>query len=62
MHTDVSEILRRRDRPLGRRTRRWDHNIQMDLETKVCVKWIHVVPYRDGWRALVNMAITKPAL
>jgi hypothetical protein len=43
-------------RPLGRRRRRWDDNIRMDLREIqwVGVDWIHLAQDRDQWRDLVN--------
>jgi hypothetical protein len=46
-------------RPLGRPRRRWDDNIQRDLQEVGCVgmDWIDVVQDSDRWWALVNTAI-----
>jgi hypothetical protein len=43
-------------RPLGRRRRRWEDNIEMDLREIGFgdVYWIHWAQDRDRWRALVN--------
>jgi hypothetical protein len=43
-------------RPLGRPRRRRVDNIKMDLREIGwdCMDWIHMVGYRDQWRALVN--------
>jgi hypothetical protein len=43
-------------RPLGRPSRKWVHNIKMDLREIGwdCMDWIHLVQGRDEWRALVN--------
>ena len=43
-------------RPLGRRRRRWEGNIKMDLQEVGCgdVDWIELARDRDRWRALVN--------
>jgi hypothetical protein len=43
-------------RPLGRRRRRWEDNIKMDLREIGFgdVDWIHGALDRERWRALVN--------
>jgi len=43
-------------RPLGRRRRRWEDNIKVDLQEVGCgdMDWIELVQHRDRWRALVN--------
>jgi hypothetical protein len=43
-------------RPLGRRRRRWEDNITMDVREIVFgdVDWIHWAQDMDRWRALVN--------
>jgi hypothetical protein len=43
-------------RPLGRPRRRWEDNIDMDLQKVGCggVDWIELAEDRDRWRALVN--------
>ena len=43
-------------RPLGRPRRRWEDNIEMDLEEVGCGgrDWIGLAQDRDRWRALVN--------
>ena len=43
-------------RPLGRRRRRWENNIKMDLQELGfgSMDWNDVVHGRDRWRALVN--------
>jgi hypothetical protein len=43
-------------RQLGRRRRRWDDNIEVDLKEIECkdVDWIQVAQDKDRWRALVN--------
>ena len=43
-------------RPLGRPKRRWEDNINMDLQEMVCggVGWIEPAQDRNRWRALVN--------
>ena len=45
-----------RKRSLGRPRRRWEDNINMDLQEMGCVSmdWIELVQDRDGWRALVK--------
>jgi hypothetical protein len=46
-------------RPLGRPTRRWEDNIEADLQEVVFggMGWIELAKGRDGWRALVNAVI-----
>jgi hypothetical protein len=43
-------------RPLGRRRRRWEDNIKIDLREAGFgdVDWIHLAQDRDRWRAFVN--------
>jgi hypothetical protein len=43
-------------RPLGRPRRRWEDNINMDLQEVGCggMDWISLAQDRDRWRALVN--------
>jgi hypothetical protein len=43
-------------RPLGRRRRRWEDNIKMDLQEVggVCGDWMELAQDRDRWRALVG--------
>jgi len=43
-------------RPLGRPRRRWDDNINKDLEEVRCggLDWIDLAQDRDRWRARVN--------
>jgi hypothetical protein len=45
-----------RKRPLGRPTRRWEDNIQMDLQELGwgCGDWMELAQDRDRWRALVS--------
>ena len=45
-----------RKRPLGRPTRRWEDNINMDLQEVGCggMDWVELAQYRDRWRARVN--------
>jgi len=42
--------------PLGRSRRRWQDNIQIDLQEMECggMVWIDLVLDRDRWRAVVN--------
>jgi hypothetical protein len=50
-------------RPLGRRRRRWEDNIKMDLREMEFgdVDWIHLAQDRDRWRALVNTVMNLRA-
>jgi hypothetical protein len=43
-------------RPLGRRRRRWEDHIKMDLQNVECMgmDWIDLSQDEDRWRALVN--------
>ena len=42
-------------RPLGRPRRRWEDNIEMDLqEVGGSGDWMELAQDRDRWRALVN--------
>jgi hypothetical protein len=43
-------------RPLGRRRRRWDENIRINLWEMVWhgVDWMHMTQNRDWWRPVVN--------
>jgi len=43
-------------RPLGRPRRRWEDNIEMDIQEVGCrgMDWIELAEDRDRWRALVN--------
>ena len=43
-------------RPLGRPRRRWEDNINMDLEEvgRGCGDWMELAQDRKGWRALVS--------
>ena len=42
--------------PLGRRRRRWEDNIKMDLQEVGCggMNWIDLAQDRDRWRTPVN--------
>jgi len=46
-----------RKRQLGRPRRRWEDNIEMDLQEVGCgvTDWIELAQGRDRWRALVNV-------
>jgi hypothetical protein len=43
-------------RPLGRRRRRWEDNIKMDLQEVGCggMDWIELAQDRNSWRTLLN--------
>jgi hypothetical protein len=43
-------------RPLGRHRRRWENNINMDLQEVGCggMDWIELAQDRDRWQALVS--------
>jgi hypothetical protein len=43
-------------RALGRRRRKWEDNIKMDLQEVECggMDWIDLAQDRHRWRALVN--------
>ena len=43
-------------RPIGRARRRWEDNINMDLQEVGCgnMDWIDQAQDRDRWRAVVN--------
>jgi hypothetical protein len=43
-------------RPLGRRRRRWEDNIRVDIKEIWWegVDWMHLAQDKDKWRALVN--------
>jgi hypothetical protein len=47
-------------RPFGRRRRRWEDRIRMDIREIGWgrVEWIQLAQDRDRWRALVNTEIT----
>jgi hypothetical protein len=42
-------------RPLGRRRRRWEYNIKIDL-IEICsgIGWVDLAQDRDQWRFLMN--------
>ena len=46
-------------RPLGRPRRRWEDNIEMDLQEVACegTDCINLVQDRDGWRVLANAVL-----
>ena len=46
-------------RPLGRPRRRWENNIEMDLQEvgRGCEDWMELAQDRDRWRALVSMVM-----
>ena len=50
-------------RPLGKHRRRWEDNIQMDLQKVGCgiMDWIELAQDRDR-RALVNAVMNLPVL
>ena len=51
-------------RPLGRRRRRWEDNIRMDLE-EVGINaenWVDLAQDRDYWRTFVNVALGEKSL
>ena len=46
-------------RPLGRPRRRWEDNIEMDLQEVGCagMEWIELVQDRDRWWTIVNVVM-----
>jgi hypothetical protein len=51
-------------RPLGRRRRRWEDGIRMDLREidLGCVDWIRLAQGRDRWRAVVSAVMNLRVL
>ena len=58
MKLEMFELIEAK-RPLGRRRRRWEDNIRMDLEEMGinAGNWVDSAQDRDYWRALVNAAL-----
>ena len=56
---DKRVLVRKSERPLGRRRRRWEDNIEMDFQNVGCwdMNWIELAEDRDRWRAPVNAAM-----
>jgi len=52
----VIEFMPEEKRPLGRPRRRWEDNINTDLQEVGCgsVAWIELAVCRDSWSALVT--------
>jgi hypothetical protein len=50
--------------PLERTRRKWEDNINMDLQEVRCggMDWIKLAQDRDGWRALVNAVMNLRVL
>ena len=46
-------------RPHGRPRRRWEDNIEVDLQEMGCwgMDWMELAQDRDRWRALVNVVM-----
>jgi hypothetical protein len=46
-------------RTIGRPRRRWEDNINMDLQEVGCegIKWIKLAQHRDGWQTHVNVVM-----
>ena len=46
--------------PLGRTRRRWEDNINMDIQKVGCagMDWVELAQDRDSWRALVSTVRT----
>jgi hypothetical protein len=55
-NTQIFVAKPERKRPLGRRRRRFEHNIEMVL--RELVDRIHLAQYRDQWSALVEMVMS----
>ena len=58
----VQRVLQRKDegkRPLGRPRRRWEDNIETDIQEMggVCGDWKELSQHRDRWRALVSRVV-----
>jgi hypothetical protein len=49
-------------RPIGRRRRRWEDNIKIDLRAIGwgSTDWIDLAQYRDQWRAIIKTAMNLP--
>ena len=52
---DKGVLVRKSERPLGRRRCSWKGNIKMDFQEVGCgdINWIELAQGRDRWRALV---------
>jgi hypothetical protein len=50
---------RKGKRPLGRPRRRWEDNMNMDLQEVGCggMDWMELAQDRDRWRVLVNVVM-----
>ena len=55
----VSVGILERNRPLGRPMRRWEDNIEIDLQEVGYggMDWTDLAQDRDRWRALVNVVM-----
>jgi len=53
-----------RKRPLGRPRRRWEDNINLDLQEVGCegMDWIDLAQDRDRWRGLGNVVMNLRVL
>jgi len=51
------------ERPLGRPMRRWEDNIQIDIQEVGCggggIDWFDLGQDRDRWRVLVNAVLNR---